>query len=72
MEKYGGEEEDERPMGSRDRGSSVPARYLRAWTQAEAKIDAGGTSTADADCPSDNLEFEPRFSCFGPYELGKI
>ena len=28
--------------GSRDRGSSAPARYLRAWTQAEAKIDAGG------------------------------
>jgi len=27
--------------GSRDRGSSAPARYLRAWTQAEAKIDAG-------------------------------
>ena len=37
-----------------------------------AKIDAGGTSTADTDWTSDHLKSEPRFSCFGQYELGKL
>lgn len=84
MEKYAGEEEDAyhrrsgqwsglgNAVGQAAGIVAVPARCLRAWTQAEAKIDAGGTSTADADWLSDHLEYGPRCSWFGQYDLGEL
>jgi len=57
--------------GSRDRGSSGEISS-GAWTQAEAKVDAGGTSTADTDWPSDHLKSGPRCSCFGQFDLGEL